>query len=208
MKVKLTKSTGSYRHGNLREAILIASLQIVEKNGVENLSIREAAKLAGVTHQAPYRHFKNREVLLAALAQDGFEKLYAQMQPVIERETDARKKLIKIGECYFLWATEHPDHFRLMFHPSIPEYGSSESLLSVTSKMLELLLSVVAENQRAEILNQEMEPRSIARQFWAAIHGVSLLFIDNQFKPFEGNIKSGKKLVTEIISSLIDGLHS
>ena len=205
MLKNLKKSKSSYRHGNLREAILLTSLQVIEEVGVSGLSIREVAKKAGVTHQAPYRHFSDMEALLAAFAQDGFEKLYTHMSESISKEIKPIEKLLKLGTAYFSWAAEHPDHFRLMFSQNIPEFETSPDLKRAADQILELVLTVVQENQEAKNINNK-DTRSIARQLWSAIHGTSLLFIDNQFKPFGNNIKSGQQLVTDIITNLIKGI--
>jgi AcrR family transcriptional regulator len=199
------KTAGSYRHGNLREAILIASLEAIEKNGVDSLSIREVAKTAGVTHQAPYRHFKDKEALLAAIAQDGFEKLYQEMSKSVNDINMPIEKITNLGVSYLSWAAEHPSHFRLMFSQNIPEFESYEGLQVAANSILTLVLQVTEENQDEKVIRND-DTRSLARQFWATVHGVTLLFIDKQFKPFKGDLKSGQKLVHEIILNLINGL--
>ncbi len=199
------KTAGSYRHGNLREAILIASLEAIEKNGVDSLSIREVAKTAGVTHQAPYRHFKDKEALLAALAQDGFEKLYQKMLAGVKDIAVPIEKITALGISYLTWAAEHPAHFRLMFSQHIPEFETYENLQLAANAILNLVLHVTKENQDEKVIRND-ETRSLARQFWATVHGVTLLFIDRQFKPFKGDLKSGQKLVQEMILNLINGL--
>lgn len=207
MLKNLKKNKSSYRHGNLREAILTTSLQVIEEVGVTGLSIREVAKKAGVTHQAPYRHFSDKEALLAALAQDGFEKMHQHITQLMAKEIKPFEKLLTLGLGYFSWASEHPDHFRLMFSQNIPEYETSEGLKIAADKILGLVLKVVRENQEAKIIKIE-DTRSVARQLWAAIHGTTLLFIDRQFKPLGNNLKSGQMLVTNIITNLVSGLNS
>jgi len=199
------KKAGSYRHGNLREAILIASLEAIEINGVDSLSIREVAKTAGVTHQAPYRHFKDKEALLAALAQDGFEKLYQEMSKSVQDINAPIEKITALGVNYLTWAAEHPAHFRLMFSQNIPEFETYEGLLIAANSILNLVLLVTKENQDGKVIRND-DTRSLARQFWATVHGVTLLFIDRQFKPLKGDLKSGQKLIQEIILNLINGL--
>jgi AcrR family transcriptional regulator len=202
----VVKSKNSYFHGNLREAILKTSLKLIEKDGVEQLSIREIAKATGVTHQAPYRHFKDREELLAALAQDGFEKLFIGMSSYLEGISDPMARAVKIGEGYLQWAVENKEHFRLMFNRSVPEYDTLPGLQVASQKILELVLSVVIENQAAGNIRKD-DTRKIARQFWAAVHGVALLFIDKQFKPFGEDVSQGKLLVRDLITNLINGLR-
>lgn len=87
-------------------AVLAAAWKMVEKEGVTGLSVREAARRAGVSHSAPYRHFADREALLAALVAEGFEQLNAALESRAGRE---------LGEAYVAFALEHPQRFRLMF---------------------------------------------------------------------------------------------
>ncbi len=86
--------------------MLAAAWKMVEKEGVTGLSVREAARRAGVSHSAPYRHFADREALLAALVAEGFEQLDAALENRTGRE---------LGEAYVAFALEHPQRFRLMF---------------------------------------------------------------------------------------------
>src|SRR5215217_151305 len=101
----------TYHHGNLRPALLRAADKILEKEGVAALSLREAARQAGVSHNAPYRHFADRQSLLAALAAEGFELLAAAMRGHSGKE---------MGEAYVRFALEHPQRFRLMFSGMLP----------------------------------------------------------------------------------------
>lgn len=96
----------TYHHGDLRSAVLSAAWKLIEKEGMSGLSVREAARRAGVSHNAPYRHFADREALLAALVAEGFELLNKALENRAGRE---------LGEAYIAFALEHPKRFRLMF---------------------------------------------------------------------------------------------
>ena len=81
MKIKVPrKPANTYQHGNLREALVQAGLKLLSEGGVEGLSLRAAAQLAGVSHAAPYRHFKDKDALVAAIAEQGFRLLTASMR--------------------------------------------------------------------------------------------------------------------------------
>lgn len=104
----------TYHHGDLRAAVLSAAWKMVEKEGVEGLSVREAARRAGVSHNAPYRHFASREALLAALVAEGFDQLKTAMENRAGRE---------LGEAYVAFALAHPQRFRLMFSSGRADAG-------------------------------------------------------------------------------------
>jgi AcrR family transcriptional regulator len=96
----------TYHHGTLRSAILEAAARMLEKEGVPALSVREAARRAGVSHNAPYRHFPDRDALLAALAAEGMTKLLKELGERSGRE---------LAEAYVRFALARPQLFRLMF---------------------------------------------------------------------------------------------
>jgi AcrR family transcriptional regulator len=96
----------TYHHGDLRAAVLEAAARMIEKEGIEGLSVREAARRAGVSHNAPYRHFPDREALLAALAEEGFTQLSKALENRSGRE---------LAEAYVRFALQQPQRFRLMF---------------------------------------------------------------------------------------------
>lgn len=100
-------STSSpYHHRGLRQAVLQEAGRILEQEGFEALSVRQVARRAGVSHNAPYRHFAERERLLVALAEEGFEMLVDAL---------ARRPRREMGEAYVDFALAHPERFRLMF---------------------------------------------------------------------------------------------
>src|SRR3954462_15476305 len=96
----------TYHHGDLPAALLRAAGRTLEKRGIGALSLRETARRAGVSHNAPYRHFSDREALLAALAAEGFAMLGERLRGKAARE---------MGEAYVRFALEKPQRFRLMF---------------------------------------------------------------------------------------------
>src|SRR5690348_15474902 len=100
----------SYHHGDLRQALLDAALELLEKQGPEALVLREVARRAGVSHNAPYRHFASREELLAGLAARGFGEFGKRVQ-----SAQGGGKGTGMGEAYVGFALEHPQLFRLMF---------------------------------------------------------------------------------------------
>lgn len=96
----------TYHHGNLRAAVLDSAARMVEREGIEGLSVREAARRAGVSHSAPYRHFRDRDALLNALAVDGVARLLRELGAGGGRE---------LAEAYVRFALARPQLFRLMF---------------------------------------------------------------------------------------------
>ena len=143
----------TYHHGDLRAALLRAAARMLEKQGVNEVSLRQLARKAGVSHSAPYRHFPDRDALLAALAQEGFDRL---------RERLAASRGRAIGEAYVAFALEHPQRFRLM-----------------TGARSRQTYAVLLEAFRAR---QEVpDPERAAAAAWALVHGLATLLLDGQF---------------------------
>ena len=102
----LNRRKTAYHHGDLRSALLLAAADVVEKHGLKALTLRYVARRAGVSHNAPYRHFKDRNALLAALAEKGFRDLGSALEG---------KPGVRMGEAYVRFGLAHPARFRLMF---------------------------------------------------------------------------------------------
>ena len=153
----------TYHHGNLRAALLRAAGKRLEKQGIGALSLREAARRAGVSHNAPYRHFTRREALLAALAAEGFEILGKEMRGRSGR---------RMGEAYVRFALRHPQRFRLMFggHIALEKYPQLRAAASSAFDQLQAAFS-----------GYSVEPRVAAAAAWSLVHGLSHLILDGHF---------------------------
>ena len=156
----------TYHHGDLRAALLQAAGELLEEQGIAGLSLREAARRAGVSHNAPYRHFPDRSALLAALAAEGFRLLAQTMEGTRGRER---------GEAYVRFALSHPNRFRLMFGGQI-EIGKHAELRDAATHTYDGL--VAAFRGQGDIANPEMA----AAAAWALTHGLAHLLLDGHFR--------------------------
>ena len=115
----MSDTPDSYHHGNLRTALLDAAEDALFTEGMNKLSLRSIAKRAGVSHNAPYRHFKDKSALLRGIAQRGFEELHAAMDTAIAGPGSPEERLIEAGVRYVQLGLTHPDRTRLMFGGSL-----------------------------------------------------------------------------------------
>ncbi len=167
----------SYHHGDLRSALIAASLELIDEGGVQALSLRKAAKKAGVSAAAPYHHFQSRSALLAAIAIEGFELLNERMLCARAEVTTAGEGLSCCGRAYVEFAREHPSHFRVMFRPELADPNEFPELEEVAAPVFELLVRTVTEGQeRGEIPPGDTE--SYVLLAWSIGHGLSSLIID------------------------------
>ncbi|HTJ42120.1 MAG TPA: helix-turn-helix domain-containing protein, partial [Kofleriaceae bacterium] len=111
----------TYHHGDLRNALIAAALQLIAEKGVEGFTLRDAAKKAGVSVAAPYRHFTDRDDLLAAVAADCMQRLGDAMDRALEAagDVDPLSAFRATGIAYVRFAVEHPAHFRVMYLPQV-----------------------------------------------------------------------------------------
>ena len=136
------KNESAYHHGNLREALVDAAIEILEAEGVTKLSRRGVARRAGVSQTAPYRHFKDKAALLAAVAAYGFRGLAAAMREGAARQKDPRDRLAEIGQSYVRFALDNSAVFRLMFGPEIPEKSADPELCEAADEAFAALRAV------------------------------------------------------------------
>jgi AcrR family transcriptional regulator len=155
----------SYHHGELRPALLAAARKMLEKDGPGALSLRELARRAGVSHNAPYRHFSDREALLAALADDGFRQLADALAAAAGRA---------MGEAYVRFALEHPQLFRLMFGGHL-RFSRHPGLAESASRTYEGLVAAF----RAE--GSIADPQMAGAAAWSLVHGLAHLLLDGHF---------------------------
>lgn len=152
----------TYHHGDLRVALLQAAAKVMEKEGLAELSLRDLARRAGVSHNAPYRHFRDREALLAALAAEGFEMLGEAMGAHTGRE---------MGEAYVNFALEHRQRFRLMFGGAL-DFATFPELRTAADAAYQLLVLAFKDLPRPELA---------AAGAWALVHGLAHLLLDGHF---------------------------
>jgi AcrR family transcriptional regulator len=169
---KIEDPPAPYHHGDLRRALLGAGLRLLEQRGPGQVSLREVARVAGVSHTAPYRHFDSREALLAALAADGFEALGAAMERAAEGK-DGLDRLRALGIAYIAFARARPAVYLLMFGPGLKMDGFPE-----LNKVAER--SFTALQQAIDAIVPEPSRRAAAIGAWALVHGLSHLIADNQ----------------------------
>lgn len=166
-----------YHHGDLRHALIDASLALISEEGFSALTLREVARRAGVTHAAPYRHFADKEALLAAVAEEGFRAMAAQMRERMDKERGPAERLIACGVAYVLFAVQHPSHFRVMFGPHFAQPEKHEGRSMEGGHAFGLLLQCLSEGQQAGLFKPG-DTASLALGPWSLVHGLASLLVD------------------------------
>lgn len=171
-----------YHHGNLREVLLESALRLIGEVGPAGFTLRELARRAGVSHNAPYRHFRDRDDMMAAVATQGYGELTHAMQRAAEGHTNPLDRLKQAGLAYITFALRRPEHFTVMFDGPVSlkteHPGSSEAAKDAFST----LVSFVRDCQKAGQFPPE-DPESFTLLAWSMVHGVAKLAITGRL-PF------------------------
>jgi AcrR family transcriptional regulator len=174
------KTQTPYHHGNLRRALIDAALDLIAENGVKSLTIREAAKNAGVSHAAPYRHFKDKDDLLSAVAIEGFDMVIQDTHARFEKfPDDPLSRFRESGIAYIDFAAAHPSHYRVMF--SSGEHNISEELDKRSREAFMILYTAIADCQEMKLV-RPLDTFELAMAAWSIVHGYAMLIIDGFIK--------------------------
>ena len=181
-----SESTGSSVRGNgrdLRAELLRTSRKLLDESGPSALSMREVARRAGCTHQAPYHYFANREAILAALVREGFDELADRLASAREglEGADRREALMASGNAYVEFALRHPGVFRVMFRPDVCDPERFPEVVEAGERarheLARLAKAVMGDGAQleAEVL------------IWSGVHGLASLLLDG---PLAGEFSS------------------
>ncbi|TWB42669.1 TetR/AcrR family transcriptional regulator [Nitrospirillum pindoramense] len=208
----MSTEKAGYHHGNLRETLVRTALTLLEESGVEALSLRAAARGAGVSAMAPYRHFADKAALLAAVADQGYADLRDRLAAA-DTQADPRQALVEQGVAYVRFACERPALFRLMLGapsagaapgPKAPAHqppgpqppgpkktaGSGYDILSAR------VAGLVAEDRR--------DTAVVAA--WSLVHGLACLAVDGRLHGMPGGMAAPEALARQVTSLFTAGL--
>ena len=176
------RAVRQYHHGNLRATLIEAGLKLIEEKGVRALTLREIGNQVGVSRTAAYRHFADKEALLAAICEAGFAQ-FADTLDLARRR--ARKgfasRLTAMALAYVRFAVEHPAHYEVMFGwrgglADVTPVPKSES----AARAFGILESTISEGQQTGDVRPG-DTAMLARLVWAQVHGISTLRLEPDF---------------------------
>ena len=181
----MTGTKTAYHHGRLREAMVEAAVEIVRESGADAVSIREAARRAGVSSGAPFRHFANRTALMTGVAEAGMTRLRDAVEQGLaacEGEHPLRR-MLAIGDAYVDWALAHPTHYRVLGDRLSIDWEGSETLKADNRYIRERMLEVLAEC-RARKLLRETDIDTLNLQLRAMAYGLVRMAVDGHLPEF------------------------
>jgi AcrR family transcriptional regulator len=171
------RSERGYHHGNLKEALLQAALGLIAEKGAAGFTFADAARMAGVSPAAPYRHFRDREELLSSIAQRGFEQFEALLtQAWDDGRPDTVTAFERVGKAYLAFARNEPAFYSAMFESGLP-VDANPTLMAASERAFGIIRAAA---ERLAALAPPGMPRPpammMALHIWSMAHGVASLF--------------------------------
>jgi AcrR family transcriptional regulator len=176
LNVKVVNMPGTrktYHHGDLKRTLTAAALALVAEKGPKGFTLSEAARRAGVSVAAPYRHFADKADLLATVAEQGFVELHDALSEARTSTSDIRGQVIELGRAYVRWAVTHPDYYQVMFGGDLVKTEHPE-LQAAGSAAFSELLEAIIRCQEVGLLPSR-DPLDIAGPMWSLVHGIASL---------------------------------
>lgn len=168
----------SYHHGNLKEVLLEAARKLIEQYGPAGFSLTEAARLAGVSPAAPYRHFRDREALIAEVARNGFERFAARLDMAWNNGIPTPLSAFEnLGRAYLAFAREEPASYAVMFEAGLGT-SDDDQLKAAAERAFDVLQRATAALCRALPADRRPPVRLMSLHVWALSHGVAHLFVE------------------------------
>lgn len=194
-------ASDGYHHTNLKQELIDAGLQLILKEGVDALSLRRLAAECGVSHAAPYKHFKNKEDILDAILGQAERSFVQEQVAALEANSEAspKERLVMLGVAYVQFMVENPDYFRLLFlcdacslHPAVdlkspPPEDTSLSFFYLTAVSYLVSCGADQRNRSSDIL-----------AMWAMVHGLAAMLVNHTLCP------GGHEDYRDIVAHILD----
>lgn len=190
----------SYHHGDLKRALTSAALSLVAEKGPKGFSLTEAARRAGVSAAAPYRHFADKAELLATVAEQGFRDLHADLAAAAAAASEPKARVIGLGRAYVRWAVAHPDHYRVMFGAEIAKEDHPNLAVAGEQAFGDLLDAIVACQEAGIVTGRD--PREFAAPLWSLVHGVASLAIGGELRAV-GIERDPQDMIAGVVDRLV-----
>ncbi|MQR01280.1 TetR/AcrR family transcriptional regulator [Glaciimonas soli] len=205
-KRSLSEEPRSYHHGDLRKALLEAAVQLIEARGLDAVSVREVAKMTGVSPGAPFRHFATRTALLTAVAEEAIDRLTGEINLSLQAAADENPLLQfrAIGVGFLRWVFANPTHFQVISTRAVINFEGST--LRQRNDVIRTKMTVLMQQAAAAGLLRtgDVGRHQIAAR--ALVYGLGRMYIDGQFPSWELNEREalGESIVIldQFISSI------
>ena len=195
-KHRQSKNQEKYHHGNLRQALVEAGIQILQFEGVDKLGLRSLARLLDVSQTAPYSHFKDKTELLAAIAEVGFQNLAIVMLETVNGSVDLETRIKSLAVGYVSFAVQNKALFSLMFGRELKDMKSFPTLSMTAGKSYAMFSSAVTD---CMVDRSDVSARTATNAVWSLVHGLAVFGAEGKLVIKDNDIQS-------FVSEHLDGL--
>jgi AcrR family transcriptional regulator len=202
-----TTAAKPYHHGDLRRVLIDAALQLVGEGGPDGLSVREAARRAGVSPGAPFRHFPNRGALMNAAAEEAQRRLHAEIEAALAKATadDPLERFRHIGLAYLRWAMRNPMHFEIISSRRFFDHDRSAAVSRDNSELIGLTGRTLAEaSAKGQLRSADLRQVQIAGR--ALVYGFARMNIDGHFLRWGVDEAEAERTAEAILDLFIEGV--
>lgn len=188
-----------YHHGNLAEALIEAARHLIAEHGPAGFSLKDAAKLAGVSPAAPYRHFRDRAALIAAVSDRGFDLFAERLRTAAATAPDPATAFNRLGEAYLAFAAEEPGYYAAMFDAGEAVRADNDA----GAGAFRILVDGLVRAYGADAFGGT-DPRLVALQVWALSHGVATLSAAGRL-PHGPGVPTAAEVLSRGVDALVRG---
>ena len=197
------RAGAEYHHGDLRQALVEAALELIAVTGTREVTLRAVARAAGVSHMAPYNHFADKAALIAAAGAEGFRRLKAEMERRMTAfAVGSPLRLQAVGVAYVMFAVENRELFRLMFGPELADTSSHAELAAAASEVFQTLVGALGATGLG--VTGPAAAAEYALAPWAMVHGLAMLAVARQLPQKRANELEG--LARDATRLLFEGM--
>jgi len=196
------KRRNTYHHGHLRQALVDEAVATIRARGVHALTLREVGTRLRVSRTALYRHFADKNALLAAVATEGFRTFRAALQQAWDAGGHGREGFMAMGRAYLLFALDNPSHYGVMFGGHLHDAALHPELAVEGDAAFRVLVNALVDLQQSGLVRRD-DPQALAVFVWATTHGTAMLVSGGQL----GHERLGLDAATAIVMPRVwDGI--
>jgi AcrR family transcriptional regulator len=196
-----------YHHGDLRRVLIDAAFQLVEEGGPERVSVREAARRAGVSPGAPFRHFESREALITAVAMEAQRRFHAEIATALAETPpgDPLARFRSLGLAYLRWAMRNPAHFEIISSGRFFDYDKATDLVRDNAAVIGTVERTLAEAFAQDQL-RTVDLRQLQIAARALVYGFARMKIDGHFPRWGIAAADAERTAEAVVDLFIDGI--